>query len=107
MSARRQARAVHAAAPTSATEPDLTALFRDLDADLWSDADAYRAFMEARGWPLTAADRFGHDTHPANRRNHAAAAWARENGITDDTGSEWSALRRLGLIDLPSERTHA
>jgi hypothetical protein len=98
VSARRKARAdAIVSVPANGSPP---AELYDSDAAVWRDHDLYVAFMQAHGWEdgLPPQDRLWRvqleTVHPAVRRNHAANAWGRADGITD-----WHRLRALGLID--------
>lgn len=75
----------------------------DAAAPVWHDAARYVEYMTGRGWDdhLPPSERFGVPTHPANRRNAAAAAWGVENGITNDGPwfADWHRLREMGLIE--------
>lgn len=79
---------------------DAPAELLDPDHPLWRNQTAYHAFMVERGWSLPAAERMGAATHPANRRQAAAAGWAEDNEVTTELGghADWHRLRAMGLI---------
>ncbi|MGH3490224.1 MAG: hypothetical protein ACRDP8_20240 [Actinopolymorphaceae bacterium] len=71
----------------------------DLDAEVWHDRRAYTAYMSARGWLLPTRERMGADSHPRQRRTHAAMAWGTAYGITraDGRSVDLHRLRAMGV----------
>lgn len=74
---------------------------------VWRDGKRYRDFLRRHGLDATAmpaSERMGCDASPGNRRNSAAAAWARLSGVTtgDVPGRpgmpDWKRLRLMGLV---------
>ncbi len=98
--ARRRRPAPAALSSEVAPPPELL----DPAAVVWHDQRAYHRFMAAHGWAMPPAERIGCTTSPANRRQAAAAAWARESGTAVRTYGDgkhphpdWHRLRALGL----------
>jgi hypothetical protein len=77
----------------------------DPDHPLWHDLAAFAAYMQERGWPMPAADRYGPGGHPDNRRRSAVYGWAVEAGITTTFGAsmvplaDGPRLAGMGLIE--------
>lgn len=107
MSARREARRAQlaTAAPVVAGTVDVPAELLDPDHQAWHNQRAYHRFMAEHGWTMPPAERMGMTTAPSNRRQAAAAGWARDNGIVVTYGSpenqcpDLHQLRASGLID--------
>lgn len=86
----------------------------DASAEAWQSDDAYRGWIERHDLSV---EQFrimlwmGHQAHPANRRNHAAEAWAEKAGVLlqdhlSVPRADWHKLRAAGLIDRqPPSRT--
>lgn len=78
----------------------------DPTSPVWQTNEACLEWCRANGIkpPSMAAMRFGFDTHPANRRNHAAESWAEGVGVLLDDRfgagrrASWHKLRAAGLI---------
>jgi hypothetical protein len=94
--------------------PDLgvnvPAELRDPDAPVWHDQRAYHQFMTRHLWSLPPAERMGCLTSPANRRRHAASAWAQESGTAlrsygegNQPHPDWSRLRSWGFASASNE----
>lgn len=103
MSERREARAAgQSVARTVRAHGDPLPDLLDPFAPVWHDKDLYIEWLAEHGWSeaLPSAERMGADSHPANRRAHAAEAWAASAGYADDRGHvSWHWLRARGLID--------
>jgi hypothetical protein len=96
MTLRRLARAT-AALPGEVETGPPAELF-DPQHPVWEDQDRFLSFMRRRGWSLSASERIGRPTHPANRRRSAASSWALAGGVTRFGFPDWNQLRELGLI---------
>jgi hypothetical protein len=78
----------------------------DRDAPVWHDQAGFLDYMEGRGWPVPARDRFGAGAHPDNRRRAAVYGWAADAGLVTTHGSgttplpDGPRLASMGLLEL-------